>query len=78
MFLLKAGYEEVHFSHRFRKNRTLFFETGISDRKRSVLEKKLGFDEWSGKTIVFLNQGAAFILFRISLDISETLWAKAL
>jgi hypothetical protein len=25
-----------------------------------------------GKTIVFLNPGAAFILFRISFDISET------
>ena len=25
-----------------------------------------------GKTIVFLNQGAAFILLRISFDISET------
>jgi hypothetical protein len=33
----------------------LFFETGISDRKRSVLDKKLESDQWSEKTIVLSN-----------------------
>jgi hypothetical protein len=56
MFLLKAGFEEVHFSHPLRINRTLFFETGISDRQKTVLNRKQSFVEEFGKTIVFLNQ----------------------
>jgi len=59
MFLLKAGFEEVHFTHQLRINRTLFFETGISDRQKTVLKRKSWSVEEFRKTIVFLNQGVA-------------------
>jgi hypothetical protein len=55
MFLLKAGFEEVHFTHQLRINRTLFFETSISDRQEIAFERKAWSVEEFGKTIVLLN-----------------------
>jgi hypothetical protein len=56
MFLLKAGFEEVHFTHQLCINRTLFFETGISDRQKTVLNGKPWSVEEFGKTIVLSNR----------------------
>ena len=59
MFRLKAGFEEVHFTHQLRINRTLFFETGIFRPEKNVLTRKPWSVEEFGKTIVFPNQGRA-------------------
>lgn len=50
----------------FDKIELCFSKRGISDRKRNVFEKKLGSDEWSGKTIVFPNQKFSAILDALS------------
>jgi hypothetical protein len=55
MFFLKARFEGVHFTHQLVKNRTLFFETGISDRQNTILNRKPWSVEEFGKTIVLSN-----------------------
>jgi len=54
MFLLKAGFGSGSLA-RF-VNRTLFFKTGISDRQKAVLNRKLWYVEEFRKTILFSNR----------------------
>jgi hypothetical protein len=56
IFPFELAHEGVRFTHLARINRTLFFETSISNRKEAVLEAKPVVCGEFRKTILFSNR----------------------